>query len=200
MQTFRRYAAKRVNLIPTFQGPLQNFPSGYVNFAISYIVQGNFIVLGTAYQRLFAEDLRSILLQILAYDIKNDMGHQIEVPLTKLAPGEREARFQKLKAALCGHKGPYSARRKYDVWAVRERKPSTTPMIEDPDNNIIKVVIHLKPWHCVAAAVGGSGVIRIGDRTTYDAEADILTLPLSKIDWVLYYQSVAVAALCADAE
>jgi hypothetical protein len=93
MQIFKQYAVKRVDLIPTFHGPLQNFPSGYVNFDISYIVQGDFILLGAAYQRLFAEDLRSILLQILAYDIKNDMGHRIEVPLTKLAPGEREARF-----------------------------------------------------------------------------------------------------------
>jgi hypothetical protein len=73
-------------------------------------------------------------------------------------------------------------------------------MVEDADNNIIKVIIHLMPWHCVATAVGGSGVIRIGDMTTYDTEADILTLPLSKIDWILYYQSVALVALRAEAE
>jgi hypothetical protein len=91
-------------------------------------------------------------------------------------------------------------RRKYDVTAVREQKADATPMVEHADNNIILVVIHLKPWHCVAAAVGGSVVIRIGHNTSYNAVADILIIPLQKIDWVLNYRFVEVALLRAERE
>jgi hypothetical protein len=62
-----------------------------------------------------------------------------------LAPEKRESRLRRLKVALCGYTGPHSQRRKYDVTAVRESDADATIRVECGDNNIISVVIHLKP-------------------------------------------------------
>jgi hypothetical protein len=188
---FQKYGAEDVLLIPTFHGHMKDFLTAYKNFEISYLVESNLVLLGEVFQCLFTEDLQLIVWQTLGIDIRSDVGCQIKVRLSSLAPEEREAGLCKLRSALYGHTGPYSGTRKYDV--TTGRKPYG-------DKDLILATIHLNPWHCVAAAVGGSAVIKIGEGTSFDPTADILTIPLKKINWVLEYRRAEIKTMQAEWE